>query len=80
MRKIDDIALGNKNIFLKEFEKIKTQIKDIPDMLYLDWWKIMKYYELKQDSVSEGFIICYCINDYGFNGNDFSIASNISAT
>ncbi|WP_289686520.1 AHH domain-containing protein, partial [Helicobacter rodentium] len=39
MKNIDKIAKGDKNKFLKEFEKLKREIKDNPDMLRKAYWK-----------------------------------------
>jgi len=38
IRKIDNIAKGDKNMFLDLFSKIKTKIIKNPDMLYKKYW------------------------------------------
>lgn len=43
MRNIDNIANGNKDIFLELYEsEIKSVIRENPDMLYSDYWKGLK--------------------------------------
>lgn len=43
MRRIDNIANGNKDIFLDLYEsEIKSIIRDNPDMLYSNYWKEIK--------------------------------------
>ena len=43
MRNIDNIANGNKDIFLELYEgEIKSIIRDNPDMLYSSYWKGLK--------------------------------------
>lgn len=40
MRNIDNIANGNKDIFLELYEsEIRSVIRENPDMLYSDYWK-----------------------------------------
>lgn len=40
MQEIDNIANGNKDVFLGLYEKnIKDVIRNNPDMLYSDYWK-----------------------------------------
>jgi hypothetical protein len=39
MIEFDKIAQGDKNIFLKLYEKMKVHIIDNPDMLYKDYWR-----------------------------------------
>ena len=39
MIEFDRIAQGDKNIFLKLYEKMKVHITDNPDMLYKDYWR-----------------------------------------
>ena len=43
MRNIDNIANGNRDIFLELYEsEIKSIIRDNPDMLYSNYWKGIK--------------------------------------
>lgn len=43
MRRIDNMANGNKDIFLDLYEsEIKSIIRDNPDMLYSNYWKEIK--------------------------------------
>lgn len=43
MRNIDNIANGNKDIFLELYEsEIKSIVRDNPDMLYSNYWKSIK--------------------------------------
>ena len=39
MKQFDNIAQGNKDIFLKLFDNLKNNVKSNPDMLYKDYWK-----------------------------------------
>ncbi len=39
IKRIDEIADGNVDVFLSEFEKVKSKIANNPDMLYSDYWK-----------------------------------------
>ena len=39
MKQFDDIAQGNKDIFLKLFDGLKENVKNNPDMLYKNYWK-----------------------------------------
>ena len=39
MKQFDNIAQGDKNVFLKLYEKMKINITDNPDMLYKDYWR-----------------------------------------
>ena len=39
MKQFDDIAQGDKGIFLKLFDNLKNNVKSNPDMLYKDYWK-----------------------------------------
>ncbi len=39
MIEFDKIAQGDKNIFIKLYEKMKVHIIDNPDMLYKDYWR-----------------------------------------
>ena len=39
MKQFDNIAQGDKDIFLKLFDNLKTNVKSKPDMLYKDYWK-----------------------------------------
>ncbi len=39
MKQFDDIAQGDKDIFLKLFDKLKNNVKTNPEMLYKDYWK-----------------------------------------
>ena len=39
MKQFDNIAQGDRDIFLKLFEKLKNNIKSNPDMLYKDYWE-----------------------------------------
>ena len=39
MRQYDDLAQGDKDIFLKLYEQMKIKIEDNPDMLYKDYWR-----------------------------------------
>ena len=39
LNKIDEIAQGNKEIFLDLFEEVKTEISKNPNMLYKSFWK-----------------------------------------
>ncbi len=39
MKQFDDIAQGNKEIFLKLFDNLKSNVKSNPAMLYKDYWK-----------------------------------------
>lgn len=38
MKQFDDIAQGNKDIFMRLYESMKNNIKSNPDMLYKDYW------------------------------------------
>ena len=38
MKQFDDIAQGDKNVFLKLYDNLKSNIKTNPDMLYKDYW------------------------------------------
>ena len=38
MKQFDEIAQGNKDIFLQLYESLKTNIKNNPEMLYKDYW------------------------------------------
>ncbi|MFG5093949.1 hypothetical protein [Campylobacter lari] len=42
MSKIDKIARGDKNKFLKEFEKLKEEIKNNPALLNKEYYKERK--------------------------------------
>ncbi|WP_252366371.1 AHH domain-containing protein, partial [Campylobacter jejuni] len=42
MSKIDKIARGDKNKFLKEFEKLKEEVKNNPAILHKDYYKERK--------------------------------------
>ncbi|HEC2421878.1 TPA: AHH domain-containing protein [Campylobacter jejuni] len=42
MSKIDKIARGDKNKFLKEFEKLKEEIKNNPAILHKEYYKERK--------------------------------------
>ncbi|WP_250323688.1 AHH domain-containing protein, partial [Campylobacter lari] len=42
MSKIDKIARGDKNKFLKEFEKLKEEIKNNPALLHKEYYKERK--------------------------------------
>lgn len=37
--KLENIAQGDKDIFLKLFDNLKNNVKSNPDMLYKDYWK-----------------------------------------
>ena len=39
MKQFDNIAQGDKDIFLKLFDNLKNNVKSKPDMLYKDYWK-----------------------------------------
>lgn len=39
MKQFDNIAQGDKDIFLKLFDNLKNNVKSNPDMLYKDYWK-----------------------------------------
>jgi hypothetical protein len=39
MKQFDNIAQGDKNVFLKLYEKMKINITDNPDMLCKDYWR-----------------------------------------
>ena len=39
MKQFDNIAQGDKNVFLKLYEKMKINITDNHDMLYKDYWR-----------------------------------------
>ena len=39
MKQFDDVAQGDKDIFLKLFDNLKDNVKSNPDMLYKDYWK-----------------------------------------
>ena len=39
MKQFDNIAQGDKDIFLKLFDNVKNKVKSKPDMLYKDYWK-----------------------------------------
>ena len=39
MKQFDEIAQGDKDIFLKLFDNLKNNVKSNPDMLYKDYWK-----------------------------------------
>lgn len=38
MKQFDDIAQGDKDVFLKLYENLKSNVKANPDMLYKDYW------------------------------------------
>lgn len=38
MKQFDEIANGNKEIFLQLFEKLKQVIRDNPEMMYKEYW------------------------------------------
>lgn len=39
MKQYDNIAKGNREIFLKLFDNLKARIKEHPEMLYKDYWR-----------------------------------------
>ena len=39
MKQFDEVAQGDKDIFLKLFDNLKNNVKSNPDMLYKDYWK-----------------------------------------
>ena len=39
MNQFDDIAQGDKDMFLKLFDNLKNNVKSHPDMLYKEYWK-----------------------------------------
>ena len=39
INKIDDIAQGDKDIFIELFDQVKQNVIDNPDMLYKDYWR-----------------------------------------
>ncbi len=39
MKQFDDIAQGDKDVFLKLYDNLKNNVKTNPDMLYKDYWK-----------------------------------------
>ena len=39
MKQFDNIAQGDKDIFLKLFDNLKNNVKSNPDMLYKEYWK-----------------------------------------
>ena len=39
MKQFDDIAQGDKDVFLKLYDNLKNNVKANPDMLYKDYWK-----------------------------------------
>ena len=39
IKQFDNIAQGDKDIFLKLFDNLKNNVKSKPDMLYKDYWK-----------------------------------------
>ncbi|WP_218944061.1 AHH domain-containing protein [Bacillus aquiflavi] len=38
MKQFDEIAQGNKELFLELYEGIKTEIRNNPEMLYKEYW------------------------------------------
>ncbi len=39
MKQFDNVAQGDKDVFLHLYENMKTQIKNSPDMLYKEYWR-----------------------------------------
>ena len=39
MKQFDEVAQGDKDVFLKLFDDLKNNVKSNPDMLYKDYWK-----------------------------------------
>lgn len=39
IKKIDAVAKGDQQVFLKLFEQVKNNIMKTPEMLYKDYWK-----------------------------------------
>lgn len=39
MRQYDIVAQGNKDVFFKLYEQMKTEIIDNSDMLYKEYWR-----------------------------------------
>lgn len=39
MKQFDEIAQGDKDVFIKLYESLKKTISSNPEMLYKDYWK-----------------------------------------